>query len=76
MNQPNLMDVDWSKIPAPIDDGATKHLIGLKVPPVVLPATDGAPLTKTTNGLVEIDRPQRCFWAAFGFGVLTGSVAP
>ena len=42
MNQPNLMDVDWSKIPAPVDDGAAKHLIGMKIPPVALQATDGA----------------------------------
>ena len=42
MNQPNLMDVDWSKIPAPVDDGAAKHLIGTKMPSVVLPATDGS----------------------------------
>ena len=42
MNQPNLMGVDWSKIPAPKDDGAAKHLVGMKLPPVVLPATDGA----------------------------------
>lgn len=44
MNQPNLMDVDWSKIPVPVDDGAAKHLIGMKMPPVVLPATDGSPV--------------------------------
>lgn len=41
MNQPGLMDVDWSKIPAPQDDGAAKHLAGLRLPPVALPATDG-----------------------------------
>jgi peroxiredoxin len=40
--QPNLMGVDWSKIPAPADDGAAKHLTGMSIPPVVLPATDGA----------------------------------
>lgn len=39
--QPNLMGVDWSKIPAPVDDGAAKHLVGMKIPPVSLPATDG-----------------------------------
>ena len=42
MNQPNLMGVDWSKIPAPKDDGAAKHLVGMKLPPVALLATDGA----------------------------------
>ena len=41
MNQPNLMGVDWSKIPVPVDDGAAKHLVGMTLPPVVLPATDG-----------------------------------
>ncbi|EKS38796.1 peroxiredoxin [Afipia clevelandensis] len=45
MNQPNLMDVDWSKIPAPADDGAAKHLTGMKLPPVALQATDGSSIT-------------------------------
>lgn len=38
---PNLLEVDWSKIPAPIDDGATRHLEGMQVPDVALAATDG-----------------------------------
>ena len=42
MAQPNLLEVDWSKIPAPVDDGATAHLRGLKIPPVSLLATDDA----------------------------------
>jgi peroxiredoxin len=37
----DLSSVDWSKIPAPPDDGAAKHLVGLAVPNVSLPATDG-----------------------------------
>jgi peroxiredoxin len=45
MNQPNLMGVDWSKIPAPVDDGAAGHLVGMKIPPVTLPATDGTSVT-------------------------------
>ncbi len=45
MNQPNLMDVDWSRIPAPADDGAASHLVGLKMPPVALQATDGSSVT-------------------------------
>ena len=45
MNQPNLMGVDWSQIPAPADDGATAHLAGMKIPPVALPATDGTSVT-------------------------------
>ena len=32
---------DWSKIPAPIDDGATQHLLGARMAAVPLPATDG-----------------------------------
>jgi peroxiredoxin len=32
---------DWSTIPTPIDDGATRHLIGVRMPPIALPATDG-----------------------------------
>src|SRR5213596_471744 len=32
---------DWSTIPIPIDDGATRHLIGVRMPPIALPATDG-----------------------------------
>jgi peroxiredoxin (alkyl hydroperoxide reductase subunit C) len=40
MAQPNLHDVDWSKIPAPVDDGGTAHLRGLTVPAISLLATD------------------------------------
>ncbi len=32
---------DWSKIPAPEDDGATAHLIGASLPDIALAATDG-----------------------------------
>ena len=40
MNQKNLLDVDWSKIPAPTDDGAAAHLAGIAIPPLNLLATD------------------------------------
>jgi peroxiredoxin len=40
MVQPNLTEVDWSKIPAPADDGAAAHLVGMTVPEVGLLATD------------------------------------
>jgi len=33
---------DWATIPAPIDDGAANHLVGLRLPSVPLPATDGS----------------------------------
>lgn len=32
---------DWSEIPAPEDDGSVRHLVGTKLAPVRLPATDG-----------------------------------
>jgi peroxiredoxin (alkyl hydroperoxide reductase subunit C) len=40
MNQKSLQDVDWSKIPAPSDDGAAAHLKGMAIPPISLMATD------------------------------------
>src|SRR6201990_2889950 len=40
MAQPNLLEVDWSKIPAPVDGGAAKHLVGMTIPPLALMATD------------------------------------
>ena len=40
MNQKNLLEVDWSKIPAPTDDGGAAHLKGVKIPAVSLRATD------------------------------------
>ncbi len=45
MSQPptpsDLTDVDWSRLPAPIDDGAAAHLTGAAWPAIALPATDG-----------------------------------
>lgn len=38
---PDLHHVDWSKIPAPTDDGAARHLAGSPLPDVALDATDG-----------------------------------
>ena len=40
MNQKNLLEVDWSKIPVPTDDCAAAHLKGMTMPPVSLRATD------------------------------------
>ena len=39
--QPDLNSVDWSKIPAPSDDGGARHLAGAALPDIALPATDG-----------------------------------
>lgn len=46
--QPNLMQVDWSKIPAPVDDGAAQHLTGMRIPDIALPATDATRVTLGT----------------------------
>ncbi|WP_257165614.1 peroxiredoxin [Bradyrhizobium sp. SRS-191] len=45
MPQKNLLNVDWSLIPAPTDDGAADHLIGMTLPPVSLRATDDTLVT-------------------------------
>src|SRR5215475_4220811 len=45
MNQKNLMEVDWSKIPAPTDDGGAAHLKGMTIPLVALRATDDTMVT-------------------------------
>ncbi len=37
----SLLNVDWSQIPAPQDDGAAKHLIGMNLPRLSLPASNG-----------------------------------
>jgi len=37
----NLLSVDWSKMPAPVDDGAAKHLIDRPLPSIALASTDG-----------------------------------
>lgn len=39
--QRDLLNVDWSVIPAPEDDGAATHLKGAIIPSVTLEATDG-----------------------------------
>jgi peroxiredoxin len=58
--QPNLLGVDWSKIPAPVDDGATRHLEGMTVPDVALPATDGSrvSLAKIAGRIVVFAYPR------------------
>lgn len=40
MTQPSLTDVDWSKIPAPENDGAAAHLVGMMIPSLSLRATN------------------------------------
>jgi peroxiredoxin len=45
MNQKNLLEVDWSQIPAPMDNGAADHLKGQTIPPISLVATDDTTVT-------------------------------
>ena len=45
MNQKTLLEVDWNKIPEPIDDSAAAHLVGMRIPPVRLAATDDTSVT-------------------------------
>jgi peroxiredoxin len=45
MVQSNLLEVDWSKIPPPSDDGAAAHLFGMTIPLVTLVATDDTSVT-------------------------------
>lgn len=47
-----LNTVDWSLIPAPEDDGGARHLPGMTLPAVVLPATGG--------GLVNLAELKGC----------------
>jgi peroxiredoxin len=40
-----LLQVNWSSIPAPLDDGGAVHLPGTQVPDLALPSTTGQPVT-------------------------------
>jgi peroxiredoxin len=44
-NQGTLLDVDWSGIPAPADDGGAAHLPGMEIPPISLRATNDTAVT-------------------------------
>ncbi|MGI4811132.1 MAG: peroxiredoxin [Janthinobacterium lividum] len=37
----SLETPDWSALPYPVDDGGARHLSGLRLPSLLLPATDG-----------------------------------
>ena len=38
----DFLQIDWSRLPARVDDGAARHLPGLAIPELMLPATDGS----------------------------------
>ncbi|MGH6934390.1 MAG: peroxiredoxin [Dongiaceae bacterium] len=44
----NLLSVDWSKLPAPEDDGLADHLMGVAIPSL--------PLVSTAGGVVDLGR--------------------
>jgi peroxiredoxin len=50
----NLSNFDWSKLPAPVDDGAADHLRGLMLPSVPLPTTDGGAIDLAVLGGVAV----------------------
>ena len=41
MTKGSVETPDWSAIPPPTDDGAARHLTGVRLPSLPLPATDG-----------------------------------
>lgn len=41
MNPKDLEVVDWSRVPAPLDDGSADHLSGMLMPAIALPSTGG-----------------------------------
>jgi peroxiredoxin (alkyl hydroperoxide reductase subunit C) len=48
MTQRNLLEVDWTQIPAPDDDGGAAHLKGLVLPAINLIATDDTSVDLST----------------------------
>lgn len=44
----DLLNVDWSKVPQPTDDGKTNHLIGMALPQISLTATNGEQIDLST----------------------------
>jgi peroxiredoxin len=44
----NVEAPDWSTIPKPTDDGAASHLLGIHIPSIPLPATDGTTVDLST----------------------------
>jgi len=55
----DLLAVDWSRIPAPIDDGAANHLVGMMLPSLALPATDGRDVDLATIAAPQSSTPIR-----------------
>ena len=41
----DFLQIDWSRLPPPVDDGAARHLPGRAIPELTLPATDGSDIS-------------------------------
>jgi peroxiredoxin len=46
----DLLAIDWSRLPAPVDDGTAKHLPGAVIPDIPLRATDGSEVSLARLG--------------------------
>ena len=46
----DFLQVDWSRLPVPVDDGAARHLPGRAIPEVTLPATEGSAVSLGSLG--------------------------
>jgi len=60
-NMKDPMDIDWSTMPAPIDDGRASHLTGLRAPGIALNSTDGdsVDLSRLTGRAVIYAYPRK-----------------
>jgi len=69
------LNIDWSQVPVPADDGAAAHLMGKRVPALELPATDGSTVNLSSlTGLTVVyvyprtgrpDQPLAEGWSEF-----------
>lgn len=47
---PDFLTIDWSRLPQPFDDGATRHLPGARLPEIALPGTAGSAISLAELG--------------------------
>ena len=91
-NNPDLFEVDWSNIPAPVDDGGARHLEGLQVHDLPLRATNGSkvslgmlagrvvvyayPRTRSPGQIALVDERARPTYSAFPLSTPPTSAGP